>query len=267
MEIFIETKSTPCNTGTGTCPISLIGVRMSEEIEKDKGKSMLEDLFVEIEKSHTFELANNPSEIDEFEKHCDYKLPEDLKEFYRRYKTVKLFDDEWGASYRFVFVNEIKVTGYDIYGDSANPNDYLWPKSWFTVCDVLDGNYISVDLSSRNGNECNYIDCFHETYGTPGESKVIAKSFRELLERSLTSGREQFYLDNDFKDYGDALEITPETAIFRISNRNASTTGGWMVNFYRSDKSYRKYFRDVDYGNKEKSYEVAKLYVEENRKQ
>ena len=225
---------------------------------------MLENLFSEIEKLHSFELADNPFEIDEFEKRFGYKLPDDLKEFYRRYKTVKLFDSEWGASYRFVPVNEMKITGYDIYGDSANPEEFLWPKSWFTVCDVLDGNYLSVDLSSRKGDECNYIDCFHETYGTPGESKVIAKSFRELLEQSLMRGKEQFYLDNSFKDYGDALEITPETAIFRISNKNDSIVGGWMVNFYRNNKSYRKYFKDVDYGNKEKSYEAAKYYVEEN---
>lgn len=82
----------------------------------ERGKKMLEDLFTEIENLHTFQLADNPFEI-----------------------------DEWGASYRFVPVIEIKVTGYDIYGDSANPADFLWPKSWFTVCDVLDGNYISVE--------------------------------------------------------------------------------------------------------------------------
>lgn len=209
---------------------------------------MLEDLFTEIEKSHNFELTNNPSEIDEFEKSCGDRLPDDLKEFYRRYKTVKLFDNEWGASYRFVPINEIKITGYDIYGDSANPEDFLWPKAWFTICDVLDGNYISVDLSSRNENECNYIDCFHETFGTPGESKVIAKSFREILERSLTSGSEQFYLNGDFKDYGDALEITPETAIFRISNVNDPFTNYQLpnkgvINAHKPHKSLPAFWR------------------------
>jgi len=226
---------------------------------------MLEDLFAEIEKSHTFELTSNLFEIDEFEKRCGYKLPKDLKEFYRRYKTVRLFDDQWGASYRFVPVIEMKVTGYDIYGDSTNPDEFLWPKSWFTICDVLDGNYIAIDLSSKKGNECNYIDCFHETYGTPGESRIIAKSFKELLEQSLKGGREQFYLKEDFKDYGDALEITPETAIFRVSNESDSTVEGWMVNFVRKNKSYRKFFKDKDYGNEEKSYESAKRYVAESK--
>lgn len=226
---------------------------------------MLEDLFVAIEKFHTFELTDNPAEIDEVEKHCGYKLPEDLKEFYRRYKTVKLFDGEWGATYRFVAVKEIKNTGYDIYGDSANPDEFYWPRAWFTVCDVLDGNYIAVDLSSQKEEKYNYVDCFHETYGIPGESQVIAKSFRELLEQSLRNGEQQFYLKEDYKGYGDALKINPETAIFRISNEHDLTVGGWMVDFVHHNKSFRKYFEDKVYGNKERSYDAAKKHIEENK--
>lgn len=226
---------------------------------------MLEDLFFEIEESHTYELTDNPFAIDEFEKRCAYKLPEDIKEFYRRYKTVKLFENEWGATYRFVPVSEIKNTGYDIYGDTADPEGFFWPRAWFTVCDVLDGNFIAVDLSSRKSNECNYIDCFHETYGTPGESRVIARSFRELLERSLENGDQQFYLKEGFIDYGDGLEIKPETAIFRISNKNDATVGGWMVDFVRKKKSFHKYFEDKVYGGKERSYDMARQFVEKNR--
>ncbi len=227
---------------------------------------MLDALFPEIEKNHTFEFTDNPLAIDEFEKQCGYELPQDLKDFYHRYQTIKLFDHEWGASYRFVPVIEIKVTGYDIYGKSANPNDYLWPQSWFTICDVLDGNYIAIDLSSKNGNECNCIDCFHETYGIPGEAKVIAKSFRELLEESIKGGREHFYLQEGFDGYGDALEITSKTTIFRISNPNNPTIGGWMVNFYRDNKPYRKFFKDKDYGSEENAFEAAKRYMNENAK-
>jgi hypothetical protein len=221
-----------------TCQKSITGMGMRNKYRK---KNMLENLFSEIEKNHTFEFTDNPSAIDEFEKQCGYEPPQDLKDFYHRYQTVKLFDYEWGASYRFVPVVEIKVTGYDIYGKLANPNDYLWPQPWFTTSDVLDGNYIAIDLSSGNGNQYNYIDCFHETYGVPGEAKVIAKSFRELLEESIKGGREHFYLLEGFDGYGDALEITPETTIFRISNPNNLTIGGWMVDFYRDNKSYRKF--------------------------
>ncbi len=77
---------------------------------------MLEDLFSEIEISHTFELTSNPSEIDEFEKHCGYELPEDLKTFYRRYKTVQLFPYRGGWQYRLVSIDEIHCVGFDILG-------------------------------------------------------------------------------------------------------------------------------------------------------
>jgi len=164
---------------------------------------MLEDLFTEIEKSHTFELTNNPSEIDEFERHCSYELPEDLKTFYRRYKTVKLFSDSEEWQYRFVFVDEIHCVGFDILGQFYEKDN---TSSWFTVCDVMDSNYLAIDLASKRDNEWNYIDCFHETFGIAGECKIIAKSFTELLERCLHSGGTLYYLQKGFQGYGDALE-------------------------------------------------------------
>jgi hypothetical protein len=226
----------------------------------------LEDLFVEIEKTHEYVMADNPSAIDEFERQCGYELPQDLKDFYHRYKTVKLFVRGSEAVYRFVPVTEMRETGFDIYGDLVNPAEFLWPQAWFTICDVLDGNYIAIDLVSIKGDECNFIDCFHETFGVPGESRVIAKSFREFLEKSIKGGEELFFLKKDFTGYGDALEITPETTIFRCSNKHTPSESGWMVDFFKNHKSYRKYFRDGDYGSKVKAYIYAKKYVEENRK-
>ncbi len=164
---------------------------------------MLEGLFAEIEKSHTFEMTDNPSEIDEFEKRYGYELPDDLKIFYRRYKTVRLFPDRGGWQYRFVFVNEIHCVGFDILGKYYKKNNTA---SWFTICDLMDGNYIAIDLASNKNNQWNYIDCFHETFGIAGECEVIAKTFTEFLERCLYSGDRLYYLEKDFQGYGDALE-------------------------------------------------------------
>lgn len=163
---------------------------------------MLDDLFAEIETNHIFELTDNPSEIDEFEKRCNYQLPEDIKEFYRHYKTVKLFVDKGGWQYRFVSISEMRSVGFDILGTYYKPDDTI---SWFTICDVMEGNYVAVDLASGKENNWNYIDCFHETFGIPGECKVIAKSFIEFLKRSLHSRDTLYYLEKGFKGYGDAL--------------------------------------------------------------
>ncbi len=239
---------------------------------------MIEDLFADIEKSHIFQLADNPSEIDEFEKRCGYELPEDFKEFYRRYKTVKLFLYKGGWHYRFVTIGEMRVTGFDIYGEYYK-ND--GPNSWFTICDVMDGNYISVDLASKKGNKWNYIDCFHETYGIPGECKVIAKSFIELLEQCLRGGDNLFYLQKGFQGYGDALDITPDTAIRRIEPvkpnwgwlgefvrriKYPNIQKGWYLHFVQPMNSHGVFFADKDYGGKDEAFVAAKQYLEENKK-
>ena len=239
---------------------------------------MLEDLFVEIEKAHVYELADNSSEIEEFEKQSGYKLPDDLKEFYHHYKTVRLFNDKGNWKYRFVPVSQIHITGLDIFGKYYE-ND--GPKSWFTICDVMDGNYIAVDLLSEKDNQWNYIDCFHETYGIPGECAVIAKSFRDLLEHCLHGGNLNFYLEKDFHNYGDALEVTSETAIQRVEparpkggclgkfiwqRKNPNIRAGWQVGFVKPSKGYYKFFADKEYGGKEKAFTAAKLYLEENKR-
>jgi len=164
---------------------------------------MLEDLFVEIEKSHSFEVTNDPSAIDEFEKRSDYGLPEDLKTFYRRYKTVQLFPYRGGWQYRLVPIDEIHCVGFDILGQFYEKDNTT---SWFTISDLMDGNYIAVDLASKKDNQWNYIDCFHETFGLAGECMIIAKTFTEFIERCLHSGDKLFYLEKDFQSYGDALE-------------------------------------------------------------
>ena len=77
---------------------------------------MFEDLFAEIEKSHSYEFTDTPSLIDDFEKRCGYELPEDLKDFYHRYKTVKLFDYEkahFGTTYKSL-ADDIGQLGFNI---------------------------------------------------------------------------------------------------------------------------------------------------------
>ena len=245
---------------------------------------MLEELFSEIERDHNYVLADIPSTIDDFEKRCGYELPEDLKEFYRRYKTVKLFPNSGDWKYRLVPVNEIHMTGLDIFGENYEKDNLLSKDntySWYTICDVMDGNYIAVNLLSESNGQWDYIDCFHETYGIPGECEVIAKSFAELLKQFMHSGESLFYLGKGFQGYGDALKITPETSIFRIEPVKSKwgrlgdfiqeikyphIQKGWRVYFVQPENSHRKFFADKDYGGKDKAFEAAKGYLEENKR-
>ncbi len=243
----------------------------------------LRDLFSEIEESHAFELTEHPHEIDNFEKVLGYKLPEDLKGFYRRYKTVQLFPYNGGWHYRFVPINEIHMTGLDIFGEDYD-KDSVFSKestySWFTICDAMDGNYVAVDLESGKDNQWNYIDCDHETYGIPGECKVIAKSFMEFMRQCLQNKETHFYLEKGFQGYGDALEITSKTAIRRIhpvkpkwgwigeiirQMKYPQIQSGWYVEFVKLNKSYNKFFSDKMYGSKEKAFEAADSYLEKTK--
>ena len=145
-------------------------------------------LFNEIEKLHSYTKSTNPSEIDNLERQLGYLFPKDLKFFYHRYDSVRLFPSEFGPMYRFISVREIHPTYYDIYG--VYDNEVVRPKNWLTITDVMDGNYIAIDTDSHKAREWNFIYCFHETFAWPGESPIIAKSFTELLDRSLHNGDE-----------------------------------------------------------------------------
>ena len=222
---------------------------------------MIEELFAEIDELHFPEFCVDPSEIERFEKQLGKELPEDLKSFYRHYKSVKLFGQEgFSVIYRFVPISEIHPTRYDIFDDKSADLSRL--DSWLTICDVQDGNYIAIDVNSNNGQEYNFIDCFHESFGEPGGCTVIAKSFTELLARALHSGSDTIFWGNEFLGYGDALPLTPENAIERIELPNVPKR--WHVRFTRNGINFHQTFDDDDFGGKEFAYDAAKEYVKEN---
>lgn len=161
--------------------------------------NLLENLFAEIDKYHTSELITSEPDFDQLEKLYNCQLPIDLKEFYRKYKSVRLFYSEGVYTYRFVTMAEIHPTRIDIFGQDT---DEWAPRNLLTVCDVMDGNYIAIDTLPKNDDEYYFIDCFHETFGDSGQNMIVAKSFTELLEKALHGGDELYYLQKDFTGYG-----------------------------------------------------------------
>jgi hypothetical protein len=223
--------------------------------------SKLEILFNEIDSLHKPNPCTDGSEIDCFNDLHNYNLPSDLKAFYRKYKSVKLYESKYGFTYRFVPVSEIRRTRIDIYGEDT---DEWGPNTWLTICDVMDGNYIAIDIASGNGELINFIDCFHETFAQPGECKIVARSFTELLEKALHGGEGLYYLQKDFIGYGDGLPLTAANAALRIENAEAPRKG-WLVKFSVAHTSYSEFFADNDYGSKEKSFDAVKQFIEEKR--
>jgi hypothetical protein len=221
----------------------------------------LEDLLNELDTFHSSEPCIDFGEIDSFDDLNKYQLPSDLKSFYRKYKSASLFDNEGGPTYRFVPVIDIHRTRKDIYGEDT---DEWGPSTWLTICDVQDGNYIAIDIASRHKDQFNFIDCFHETFGQPGECRIVAKSFTELLDQALHSGNRLFFLEKGFVGYGDGMPLTAENASIRIENPEAPSKG-WLVKFALAHTSFNKFFADEEYGGKEKSFEAVKMFIEEKR--
>lgn len=220
----------------------------------------IEDLFDEINELHSTEPFTDPSEIDALERKCDFPLPSDLKTFYRKYMTVELFDSPDGATYRFVPVSDIHPTRIDIYGKDT---DEWGPSTWLTICDVLDGNYIALDIASESGDQYNYIDCFHETFAEPGESKIIAKSFTELLHSAIKGGGDKLFWGYEgFTGYGDGMPLTAQNAATRIEIPEAPKKG-WLVKFTFKGRTHHEFVSDRDYGGKEESFNAIERYIEE----
>jgi hypothetical protein len=67
------------------------------------------------------------------------------------------------------------------------------------LVNVQDGNYLAINVEPGHVGEV--LDCFHETVGQPGWTKIIALSFTELLDRLLSSSR-CFWLMKKHKAYG-----------------------------------------------------------------
>jgi hypothetical protein len=229
--------------------------------------TQIDMLYKEIENNneHTYHFSNDASEIDEFAKRNNYVLPDDLIAFYKKYSWLKLFISKYGdATYRFIPINEMHPTRIDILGKDI---DEYGPKEWITVCDIMDGNYICIDLSSKNGNEWNYIDCFHETFARIDESMIVAKTFTELIEKALHSENHLFYLKEGFHGYGDGRPLTAENAAIRCEHPDPAKKG-WIARFTINEKEriFDKYFRDCDYGGKEGALEAIRQFIEESKK-
>lgn len=170
-------------------------------------KTIMDELIDEIFAKHTAYPPGGNSQIMEFEAEAGYALPVDLKRFYARCNGAILFGDEHLFSYRILPVEEIKRTRIYIFGPESD-NDSLAPGAWFAICDLMEGNYVGIDLNSiaPDGTTCSIIDCFHETHGIPGGNKIIAKSFTEFLQRALNGGQDPYWLRPGFAGYGEALE-------------------------------------------------------------
>jgi hypothetical protein len=132
----------------------------------------------------------------------DLRLPPDLVAFYERFGEARLFSHDGSDPHCHLLPpDEFVQVGEAIMGEATTAGI---ERSWYALAHVQDGNYLGIDLLPTRLGRC--YDCFHETYGDPGYCKVIALSFTEVLNRLVEAGDRAFWLDEDFRGYGDAYE-------------------------------------------------------------
>lgn len=152
---------------------------------------MLATLIESIKEQH---FANPPASarmIEEFEASNRWQLDPELREFYLACNGARLFRS-FDSPYNILPLNEIVRTRRLIFGRDTDEDG---PASQYAICDVWDGNYVSIDVSRPMNGLYPLIDSFHETFSDPAYYQVIASSFAVFLDKALKSEGRHFWLD------------------------------------------------------------------------
>jgi hypothetical protein len=145
----------------------------------------LEEMIRTIEASGRCEAvrAGAAEQLDALEEQAGFVLPADLRAFY-----LQVHRAEIGGAYRLLPVQDFQRTGSALGGPEWADSE---PASWFTFCDVYDGNFVAIDLERSAGGHNRVLDCNHEDRFSRG---VVASSFSEFLERALAADGKLYYL-------------------------------------------------------------------------
>jgi hypothetical protein len=122
------------------------------------------------------------------------KLPADVRAFYARFESARLFDGGPRAPYSFVPLSKVRHAGA-----AAGLGRGSCPEHWLAICQVGGRDWLAVD--ARDGR---VIDCSKRSLRA-GEAPVVARSSGELLRRALASDGAPYWRARRFKSYGNAL--------------------------------------------------------------
>lgn len=131
------------------------------------------------------------------------ELPPDLRRFYEVAGGSVVYGQRKCSPARIVAPEEFQRVDLAISGEEIVPGPFEY---WFAIADVADGNYIAIDLHPDHQGLC--YDCFHETFAIPGEVRIIADSFTDLLHRLLRHDEDSsFWLEESFQPLGEAFTL------------------------------------------------------------
>ncbi|WP_285397700.1 SMI1/KNR4 family protein [Lysinibacillus sp. fls2-241-R2A-57] len=128
------------------------------------------------------------------------ELPADVQDFYEVCGGVKLFQN---ADYNINIMppQEFVLANPVIVGEKCE-NDIT--SYWYIVADDGNGEFLTIDLEGNRKGRC--YDSFYDRHGVVGDSKIIAFSFTELLDRLLQNEGQYWYWLNEHFNLGDAYD-------------------------------------------------------------
>ncbi|RKH55908.1 SMI1/KNR4 family protein [Corallococcus aberystwythensis] len=153
---------------------------------------LMERLLAEVSRLHFPEPPATPGQIAAFEARVGWRLDSDLRAFYLHCNGASLFRPRLTANYRILSLDEIRRARAAIRGSEREEDG---PPNWYTVLYLQDGDYIIADVSRTQDGRFPLLDAFHETFPDPAETRQVAASFGEFLEKALASGDDFFWLD------------------------------------------------------------------------
>ncbi len=128
-------------------------------------------------------------------------LPEDVIRFYSYCDGAILFEH---TSYEIIILpsEEIKLANPIIIGELYEEDI---SSEWYTIAKDMNGEFITIDSNPKRRGYC--YDSFWDRHGVPGECKVIAKSFSDMVVNLLSKeSYGKYWLDDDFVSLGDAYD-------------------------------------------------------------
>jgi hypothetical protein len=148
-------------------------------------------LLEEISRYYFPNAPAAPEQIGEFERRVGSRLDPDMRALYLHCDGAAQFRRRPDADYRFLPLSEIRRARVAIRGKD---DDSRGPAFMYTICDLQDGDYILVDVSSQQTGRYPIFDGWHEAWPDPEYCKQIASSFSEFLAAALSSGGNWFWL-------------------------------------------------------------------------
>ena len=150
----------------------------------------IQRLLEQVSRQHFPNPPATPAQLEAFEKRVGWHLDPDLRAFYLHCDGADLFERP-NTPYRILSLARIVRARVAIRGKD---DDSRGPASWYTLCDVQDGNYVIVDVDARQDGHYALIDGYREMFPDAEYCTRIANSFSEFLDKALRSGGGHYWL-------------------------------------------------------------------------